>query len=214
MKTSITGTLIGLTVLLFSSLATVSAETQPMNETSVSMKVVDLRLAMRTLWEGHIFSVRNVVVATHYKDAKAAKVAEEQVVQNAREIGAAIAGYYGKEAGDKMFKLLAGHYGAVKEYMTASFKGDKKGAELASDKATKNAEEIAAFLSSANPNLPKDTVFSLLAVHYGHHMAQINAIKVKDWAGEAKNWDAMLKHIDTIADAVSSALAKQFPDKF
>lgn len=214
MKTFVASTLIGLAVLLFSPMPAVSAEaTQPAAEPAMSMKAVDLRLAMRTLWEGHIIAVRNVVVATNSHDAKAAKVAEEQVVQNAKDIGGAVGGFYGKEAGDKMFKLLAGHYGAVKEYMNATFKGDKKGADMASDKATKNAEEIAVFLSSANPYLPKDTVFSLLAAHYGHHMAQINAIKAKDWAGEAKNCDAMLKHIDGVADAVSSALVRQFPGK-
>lgn len=178
-----------------------------------SLKAVELRIALRDLWDGHIFWVRSVVVATHYHDAKAAKVAEDQVVQNAKNIGDAIAGFYGREAGDKLFKLLAGHYSAVKDYMNASFKGDKKAEAVASDKATKNADEIASFLSSANPYLPKDTLFSLLTAHYGHHVIQINSLVTKDFAAEAQNWDAMLKHINGIADALADALTKQFPEK-
>ncbi|MGE5027110.1 MAG: hypothetical protein ACM3JK_01410 [Betaproteobacteria bacterium] len=177
------------------------------------LKEIELTIALRDLWDGHIFWVRNVVVATHYHDAKAAKAAEDQVVQNAKNIGDAIAGFYGKEAGDKLFKLLAGHYGAVKDYMNASFKGDKKAETAATDKATKNAEEIASFLSSANPYLPKDVLFSLLAAHYGHHVTQIDNVAAKDFAAEAHNWDAMLKHINGVADTLAGALAKQFPEK-
>ncbi len=222
MKTLVTRTFIGLSVLLFSALpvanaaemAMPAAEMAPPAAAPTSMKAVDLRLTLRTLWEGHIFWVRNVVIASRYRNAQEAKMAEEQVVQNAKEIGAAVASFYGKEAGDKMFNLLAGHYGAVKDYMNATFKGDKKGAAAASDKATKNAEEISTFLSSANPNLPKDTLMSLLAAHYGHHMSQINAVKAGNWGEEAQNWDAMVKQIDVIADALASALVKQFPAKF
>ena len=216
MKSNLARTIIGLTVLLLTALPYASAaEMAPAAaEAPMSMKAVDLRLTLHTLWVGHIFWVRNVVTATHSHDMKAAKASEEMVVKNAKDIGGAVASFYGQEAGDKMFNLLAGHYGAVKEYMNATFKGDKKGAAAATDKATKNAEEIAAFLSSANPYLPKDTLMSLLSAHYGHHMAQINAVKAKDWSGEASNWIAMRKHIDVIADALSSALVKQFPDKF
>jgi len=221
MNTLITRTLFGSAMLMLSALPYANAAemappamAQPAAAASMSMKAADLQLAMRTLWEEHIFWVRNVVIATHYRDAKAAKDAEEQVVKNAREIGGAVAGFYGKEAGDKMFNLLAGHYGAVKEYMNASFKGDKKGAEMATEKASKNANEIATFLSSANPNLPKDTLVSLLTAHFGHHMNQINEVKARNWSNEAKNWDAMLKQVDVIADALSAALVKQFPAKF
>lgn len=206
-----------LSVFLFSPLSPAfSADSTSAPKTTAaapSMKAVELRIALRDLWDGHVFWVRSVVVATHYHDAKAAKVAEDQVVQNAKNIGDAIAGFYGKEAGDKLFKLLAGHYGAVKDYMNASFKGDKKAEAVASDKATKNAEEIASFLSSANPYLPKDTLFSLLAAHYGHHVTQINNLAAKDFATEAQNWDTMLKHINGIADALAGALTKQFPEK-
>lgn len=202
--------------LLFSPLPSAMADAPPTQKAMAAptQKAVDLRLTLRDLWDGHIFWVRNVVVATHEHDAKAAKVAEDQVVQNAKDIGGAIAGFYGKDAGDKLFKLLAGHYGAVKDYMNASFKGDKKAEAAATDKATKNAEEIAVFLSSANPYLPKDTLFSLLTAHYGHHVMQIDDVAAKDYAAEAKNWDAMVKQIEGVSDALAGALVKQFPDKF
>jgi len=174
---------------------------------------VGLRQALRDLWVGHIFWVRNVVLTTKFGDKEAAKVAEDQVVQNAKDIANSITPFYGKEASDKLFTLLAGHYGAVKDYMTAAFASNKDGMKAASDKINKNAEEIATFLSSANPNWPKQTLLGALVAHGGHHMAQIDAIQKNDFASEAKIWDGMKNHIYTIADVLADGIVKQFGHK-
>jgi hypothetical protein len=171
-------------------------------------KGVELKMALRDLWLGHIFWVRSVVFATNYGDVGSAKVAEENVVKNARAIGDAVAGYYGKEAGDKLFGLLAGHYGAVKEYLTAAMAGNKGGKDMAVDKLKKNADEI------ATKNWPKETLVSLLMAHGGHHIMQIDQVIKKDYGAEAATWDTMRMHIYTIADALAGGIEKQFPKKF
>ena len=135
--------------------------------------------------------------------------------RNEKERAGAVATFYGKEAGDKLFGLLAGHYGAIKEYLNASVAMDKTAKDAAVDKLKKNADEIAGFLSSANPkNWPKDTLVSLLIAHGGHHMAQIDDLMAKDYAAEATVWKAMSTHIDTIVDALAGGIEKQFPKKF
>jgi hypothetical protein len=50
--------------------------------------------------------------------------------------------------------------------------------------------------------------------HGGHHVQQIQQIKAKQYAEEARTWSAMKDHMYVIADALTGALAKQFPDKF
>lgn len=179
-----------------------------------SAKTVELRLALRDLWIGHIFWVRGVVMGTKYDNKDEAKVAEEQVVANAKALAASITPYYGKEAADKLFGLLAGHYGAIKDYMNASFSGNKEAKDSAVDKLKKNADEIATFLSSANPNWSKDALLSALIAHGGHHIAQIDEINAKDFSGEAKTWDAMKNHVYVIADVLANGIVKQFPKKF
>jgi hypothetical protein len=179
-----------------------------------SAKSVELREALRDLWVGHVFWVRNVALTTSLGDTGAAKVAEENVVKNARAIADAIIPVYGKPAGDKLFGLLAGHYGAVKEYMTAAYAADTTGKDAAVEKIKGNATEIAGFLSSANPNLPKETLVSLLFAHGGHHMAQIDAFAKKDYTAEAQVWSAMNEHMLMIADALGKGIVKQFPTKF
>jgi hypothetical protein len=205
------GLVLAVLVLFVSSHSLAQAKKEAVKFTP---KTVDLRLALRDLWGGHIFWVRNVVLTTKLGDAAAAKVAEEQAVQNAKNIANSITPYYGKEAADKLFNLLAGHYGAIKEYMTAVYAGNKQGADAARTKLLKNGEEIATFLSSANPNWPKDVLLSALAAHAGHHMAQIEAINAKNWPSEAQTWEPMKNHIYTIADVLASGIVKQYPAKF
>ena len=144
----------------------------------------------------------------------AAAAAEKQVVANARQIAAAIETYYGKEASEKLFGLLAGHYGAVKQYLDATTAGSKAGQDAAVKNLTGNATGIAKFLSGANPNLPFDTLNGLLLAHGGHHIQEIQQLRSKEYAQEAQTWEAMKKHMHVIADALAGALAKQFPAKF
>lgn len=177
-------------------------------------KVHATQAALRDLWIGHVFWIRNVVVAELAGDVSAQQVAEKQVVANAEAIAASIEPFYGAEAKEKLFTLLAGHYGAVKAYLDASVaKSDAKQTE-ATSKLIANAGEIGSFLSSANPYLPKDTVDGLLQAHGGHHIAQIQQLLAKDYAGEAQTWADMSQHMYVIADALADALAKQFPAKF
>ena len=131
-----------------------------------------------------------------------------------RAIADAIIPFYGKPAADKLFGLLAGHYGAVKEYMIASYAADTAAKGVAVEKIKANATEIAGFLSSANPNWPKETLVSLLFTHGAHHIAQIDAFAVKDYAAEARTWSAMNAHMLMIADALGKGIVKQFPTKF
>ena len=173
----------------------------------------DLQLALRDLWNGHVFWVRSYVIASHYEDEKGATAAEAQVVENARALADAITPFYGQAAADQLFQLLAGHYGAIKAYMVSSYQEDEQGQAAATKELTTNAEQIADFLDGANPHLPKEVVLPLLMAHGGHHVQQINAIQGKDFDAEATVWEAMLGHIYAISDAMAGALAKQFPEK-
>ena len=104
-------------------------------------------MTLRDLWLGHIFWVRNVSVAAIDKNDPAIKAAEKQAVANAQAIAASIEPFYGAPAKDKFFKLLAGHYGAVKAYLVAAVAGDVSAQAKATQSLASNADEIATFLS-------------------------------------------------------------------
>jgi len=190
------------------------AEHVVVGQAPASAQVAETGAALRDLWVGHIFWVRNVVVDTFAGNKKAAAEAEKEVVVNAKAIAGAIEPYYGKEASEKLFDLLAGHYGAVKQYLEATAADSKTKQGTAFNNLTGNASEIAKFLSDANPNLPYATLNGLLLAHGGYHIQQIKQLHGKQYVEEAQTWEAMKNQIYVIADALAGAIAKQFPGKF
>ena len=200
---------------LLSVTAPVSANIQGHTKlTSNSNKFTETGAALRDLWVGHIFWTRNVVVETFAGNAAAANAAEGQAVANARQIAAAMEPFYGKAAAEKLFDLLAGHYGAVKQYLQATVANSSQRQDAAIKDMGGNADEIAVFLSSANPNLPVATLRGMLLAHGGHHVQQIKQLRDKQYAEEAQTWEGMKGHMYGIADALTGAIAKQFPAKF
>ncbi|HKS63288.1 MAG TPA: hypothetical protein VJT13_16420 [Xanthobacteraceae bacterium] len=179
-----------------------------------SDKTSQTAAVLRDLWVGHIFWIRTVAAGIINKQDAAAKVAEQQAVENAKSIAATIEPFYGAAAKDSFFKLLAGHYGAVKAYLVATVAGDATAQSKATQSLTSNANEIADFLSKANPYLSKDALQALLLAHGGHHIAQIQQLKDGNYKDEAQTWDEMKSHVYQIADATAEALAKQFAKKF
>ena len=96
----------------------------------------------------------------------------------------------------------------------ATVASDASAQKEATQALTSNAEDIAAFLSKANPYLPKDAVASLLLAHGGHHIQQIQQLKDRKYEAEAITWEEMKKHVYQVADATADALAKQFTKRF
>ncbi|KJZ63810.1 hypothetical protein [Pseudomonas fluorescens] len=190
------------------------SQNPPAAPASADSAALTTRLALRDLWVEHIFWIRNYAIANQAADKQQAKVAADQVVDNATKIANSIAPLYGQPAADQLLKLLAGHWGAVKHYSDATVAKDTKGKQAAVTELTSNAKAIAAFLAKANPNLPENTLVAMLSAHGGHHVAQVDELAAHDYAGEARTWQMMRTHIVSLADALTAALVKQFPDKF
>ena len=194
--------------------AACASTSQPVPTVTVPIKVAETKAVLRDLWLGHILGIRNVAVATMDKNTTARESAEKSVVANAEQIAQSIEPFYGKPASEKLFTLLAGHYGAIRDDLDATVAGNAAQQEAAIKALTTNAAEIATFLSGANPYLPKDAVMSLLMAHAAHHIQQFQQLKAGEYAQEADTWKGMKQHIYVVADTLTGALAQQFPDNF
>ena len=172
-----------------------------------------LHAAMRGLWQGHIEHTRAYAMAVHAGDPAAASQAADATVANAKQIADAVAGFYGADAGKGMLDLLAGHWTGVKALTDAARAGDKAASQKAMQELTSNATAIAKFLAGANPNLTEQGVDSLMMMHIGDHEAQVSQIMGGDENAEAATWAHMQGHMNMLADALSDAIAKQFPAK-
>lgn len=206
---------IGLSIGLSFAAAVSSSAAEPHATAShAATSAVAAQDSSRDLWLGHIFHVREVVRSVLAKDPAGMQAAEQAAVQNARAIAQSIEPFYGAAARDRLFELLAGHYGAVKGHASALVVQDAAEAAKQQNQLVANANEISAFLSKANPHLPEAAVKGLLLAHGGHHLQQNQQLARREYAAELRTWEEMKGHVYTIADALTGALAKQFPEKF
>src|SRR5436190_12463152 len=104
---------------------------------------------MRKLWTDHVVWTRDYIVAA-VGDQPDASAAAARLMKNQEDIGAAVAGYYGKAAGDQLTALLKQHISIAVDLIKAAKAGNKAEQSAQDAKWHQNGEEIATFLSKAN----------------------------------------------------------------
>lgn len=184
-----------------------------MRETSMATAAVEVKMAMRKLWEEHITYTRNYIISELAglpdRDAVA-----QRLLRNQDDIGNAIKPYYGDAAGKKLSALLRDHIVVATEVVKAAKAGNKTQLADAQKKWTANGKEIAAFLSGANPNWPKKTLEEMLQKHLDLTTGEVVGRLNKDWAADIKSYDDGHTHMLMFADTLTDGIAKQFPAKF
>jgi hypothetical protein len=173
-----------------------------------------MKQAFRDLWLGHLYWVQHAVLDSAKNSLADRDAVKKEVDANTKQIAGAIMPYYGEAASQKFLNLLDINIGAVREYSEATVAGDKSKQDTALTRLASNSDDFGTFFGGINPYLKKHTVQGLIAAHGAHHVLQINQYKKKDYAHLDETWKMMREHVYVIADTLSDALVKQFPDKF
>jgi phage terminase Nu1 subunit (DNA packaging protein) len=77
-------------------------------------------------------------------------------------------------------------------------------------KWTRNARDIASFLSKANPHWPRKDVLDLLELHLDLTKREVVARLEGNWAADVEAFDEIFAEILTLADALSEGIVLQF----
>jgi len=177
-------------------------------------RVAEMKKDFRDLWLGHIYWVQHAVLNSATKSMAERDAVKKEVDANTRQIASTITPFYGEAASQKFLSLLDINIDAVREYSEATVAGSKSQQDAALARLAVNSEDFGEFFSKINPYLQKDTARGLIAAHGAHHVLQINQYKNKEYAHLEETWTMMRQHVYVIADTLSTALVKQFPDKF
>jgi hypothetical protein len=187
------------------------------NNTSKSIKntsYMELNQAMRKLWSDHMHWTLATVDA-FFNEPKQLETKLNRLLQNQKDIGAAIVPFYGQAAGDKLAALLTEHIQLAVPVLKAAQANDKPTLDIVLANWYKNANDIAGFLSSANPkNWPQTTTGSALKMHITHTTEYAVNILKDNYAPSIKGFEEALNHMLMLADILTEGIAKQFPDKF
>jgi|SRR2546423_187132 len=169
--------------------------------------------AMRKLWSDHVFWTRLYIVSAAAGDASA-QTAANRLLRNQDDIGNAIAPYYGQAAGTRLTGLLKQHILIAVDLVSAAKAGDNAKVADADRRWHANADDIATFLSGANPNWPKATLLSMLNQHLALTTQEATARLQGRWNDDASTFDQIFTQILSMADALTDGIVKQFPGRF
>lgn len=175
--------------------------------------VVDLKLTMRKLWEDHIIYTRNYIISSLADLEDTGKIAE-RLLKNQDDIGNAIKPIYGDEAGNKLASLLKDHILVATEVVKAAKMGNNEELAKANKKWEANADDIASFLSGANPNWPKQDLVNMMYKHLALTTGEVVSRLKKDWVADIDYYNKGHEHMLMFADALTDGIVKQFPKKF
>jgi len=173
-----------------------------------------LRVALNGLLQEHAYLATLATSAALQGRTADFQAAGAALDGNSVDLSKAIGSIYGSGAEQAFLPLWRKHIGFFVDYTTGLATKDKAKQDKAVNDLIGYTQDFGAFLNSANPNLPKDTVAGLVKEHVLTLKAVVDAqaARTPDKADQALRMAAA--HMQHIADPLAAAIVKQFPDRF
>jgi hypothetical protein len=173
-----------------------------------------LRAKLNTLLQEHLYVAASATGAALGGRSDEFRSAAQALDGNSQDLSRAIGSVYGPGAGDAFLALWRKHIGFVVDYTTGIASKNQAKQDQAVAALLGYTQDFAAFLSSANPNLPKDAVAGLVKTHVLTLKAVIDAQAMKDASKAYLALREAAAHMQMIADPLADAIARQFPERF
>jgi len=172
-----------------------------------------LRQSMRKLWEDHVTWTRLVIVST-VAGLPDLDPTTERLLRNQSDIGDAIKPFYGESAGDRLADLLRTHILGAAEVLAAAKEGNESRLASARSAWYANGDDIAAFLSGANPHWPLADMRSMMRAHLDLTLQEAVDQLQGRYAESVAGYDRVHDEILQMSDMLSDGLVRQFPGRF
>lgn len=183
------------------------------DSTCLSPKMVQLKGDMQKLWINHTIWTRSYIVSA-LSNLYDEKDVLDRLLQNQQDIGNAIKPYYGEAAGNKLAGLLREHILIAGKIVAAAKAGNQAEVKKLEKDWHANADDIAEFLSAANPNWQFKVLQEMLYTHL-QLITEIVLDRIRgDWKGDIAATDKNEIHMIHFADILTEGIVKQFPEKF
>ncbi|HEY7567630.1 MAG TPA: hypothetical protein VH762_08665 [Gemmatimonadaceae bacterium] len=193
---------------------TLNAQSMHASNPASTMTVAALKAKLNTLLSEHVYLAAAATGAALGGRQAEFQAAASALDNNSVDVSKAIGTVYGSGAEQAFLALWRKHIGFVVDYTTGIAGKDKMKADKAVNDLVQYTQDFGAFLSSANPNLPKSVVADLVK---GHVLTLKSVIDAQQMGDQQKTYWALrdaAMHMQMIADPLADAIAKQFPGKF
>ncbi|MBB3128160.1 hypothetical protein FHS19_002814 [Paenibacillus rhizosphaerae] len=207
-----------ITLMLIFSMIQIAAPAQAMvdgkkNTICISPKMVQLKTDMQKVWIDHTIWTRSYIVSAISNRPDQQDVLD-RLLRNQQDIGNVIKPYYGEAAGNKLAEILREHILIAGKIVAAAIAGNQADVQKLEADWHRNADDIAKFLSSANPNWQFKVLQDMLYTHL-QLITEIvlNCLK-GDWKADIAATDKNEIHMIRLADILTEGIVKQFSNKF
>jgi hypothetical protein len=109
---------------------------------------------------------------------------------------------------------LKDHILIAVDLLNAAKAGNASAVEEVEKKWYDNGDDIATFLSEANPNWTKEDLVSMINEHLSLTKTEAVARLTGDYATDIKTFDALYVHAVTMADTFTDRIVIQFEGQF
>jgi hypothetical protein len=137
-----------------------------------------------------------------------------RLLRNQLDLGNAIKPFFGDAAGTRLTALLRDHIAIAGDLVAAAKGGDTIKAADARRRWFANADDIATFLSGANPAWRQSDLRSMLNEHLSLTETEVTARLKGDWALDIATYDKIHLQALHMADALSAGIIARFPEAF
>jgi hypothetical protein len=169
---------------------------------------------MRKLWEDHITWTR-LAILSFASGSPDLQATEARLLKNQSDIASAIRPYYGQAASRKLRTLLRAHIVGAVALLQAAKAGDTAALGTARTAWYANGNQIADFLSGANPrSWPRAEMRSMMKAHLDETLKEAVDRLNGRFAADIADYEAIHRHILEMADALSAGIVAQFPARF
>jgi hypothetical protein len=183
----------------------------PIAAQSLHTRAADLRVALDRLLGEHAFLTVEAM-RTGVRGGADFAAAAEALEGNTTDLQAMISSVYGDAAGARFGELWRSHLGYIVDYTVAIDHRDAAAQQVALDGLDDYTHDFSAFLAGANPNLTEAAVQSLLGEHVTQ-LEQLASYANEDYEKSFMTARHVYAHMYTVGDALSGAIAKQFPEQ-
>jgi hypothetical protein len=191
-----------------------SAATTPTSAAVDASKTLDVHAAMRKVWADHM-QWTYATVDAFFHNADAVDPTLQRLLANQDDIGNAIKPFYGDAAGAKLTELLRAHINEAVPVLKAAQAGDAAALKKAQDDWYANAQQVADFLTKANPDSwPASATGPALKMHIDQTTTYAVDLLKGDYATAITDYGHAFDHMMEVADILADGIVKQFPKKF
>lgn len=188
---------------------------QPFHRNSGCISPAEMKLnqTFRALWEQHVAWTRMLIISIA-EDLADEEFVTARLLRNPSDMAAVFKTFYGEKVASQFESLFRQHLVLAAQLVKAAKAGDEKAAAELEKKWYMNADQIAAFMSSINPNWSKEALTKMLHEHL--RMTKDEAVYrlTKQYEEDIEIYDQIEKQALEMADAFAKGIQMQFPNAF